>query len=254
MAHAAAGSKVLVALLLLVSAASESLRAQSSASADTSKPLRRALAAQGIALESVVAVQRTARNVVVDTHVNPSAGHIVVLTRDLAPVTTLSGWTLRLLPDGTILYHRSSVHFAPTHWAEVWTWNPVTRRDARLYPNTPWDSIRRTYVDTVRAIYRRVGADWFRANNHHMDADRFDTRLGDTIVVASSGRTLAFPITFGGGAGTPAATPPLDVVVVCRAVATKRSRCTEQPFAPLARIHPGWSTPDILADLVGSRR
>ena len=245
---------MLAALLVLVSAAGEPLRAQSSASVDTSKALRQALAAQGIALESVVAVQRTERHVVVDTHVNPSAGYIVVLTRDLAPVTTLPGWTLRLLSDGTILYHRSSVHFAPTHWAEVWTWNPVTRREARLYPNAPWDSVRRAYVDTVRAIYRRAGADWFRANNHHMDADRFDTRLGDTIVVASSGRTLAFSITFGGGAGTPAATPPLDVVVVCRAVATSRSRCTERPLAALAGIHPGWSTPDILADLAGSRR
>jgi hypothetical protein len=243
-----AASKVLVAILAMTSAPSPA-RSQV-VEADTSTAFRQALAAEGIAAESVVRILGTKRFLVADTHINPSAGTIVVLTRERALVTTLPGWTLRVLPGETILYHRNNVHFAPTHWAELWTWDPTTRRDVRLYPNAPYDSLRRAYIDSVKTIYARVGPDWFRANNHHMDAERFDSRLGDTVVVARSGRTLAFPIMFGGGEGTPAATPPLDVVVVCREVGTKRAQCREQSLAALARGHSGWSTLDILNALL----
>jgi len=159
-----------------------------------------------------------------------------------------------VLPTDIVLYHRNNVHFAPTHWAELWTWDPATGRDTRLYPNAPADSLRRAYVDTVRSIYRRVGEEWFRANNHHKDPQRFDTRVGDTIVVAPSGRTIAFMMTFGGGEGTPAATPPLEVAVLCRAVGTTRSQCREYSAGALARVHPGWTQNQLLDDLVSSRR
>ncbi len=248
----AAASKVAGTILVAVSSPVEA-RAQA-VDRDTSTALREALAARGIALESVVSIRRTERFVVADLALNPSAGTIVVLTRGLAPVTTLPGWTLRILPGEAIVYHRNSVHFAPTHWAEVWTWDPATGRDTRLYPNAPWDSVRRAYLDTVNAIYDRAGPAWFTANNHHRDPERFDSQLGDTIVVAASGRALAFPVTFGGGEGTPAETPRLDVIVLCRNVGTKRARCTERSLAAVARARAGWSTLRILDDLVGNRR
>jgi hypothetical protein len=113
--------------------------------------------------------------------------------------------------------------------------------------------VRRAYVDTVRAIYRRVGEDWFRANNHHGDPVRFDSRLGDTVVVARLGRTLAFTVTYGGGQGTPVESPQLEVAVVCRGVGTVQARCRERPLVELLARHPGWSGLDLLRDLVGVR-
>ena len=83
-----------------------------------------------------------------------------------------------------------------------------------------------------------------------MDAERFDTRLGDTVVVARSGRAIAFPITFGGGEGTPAATPTLDVVVVCRDVGTERARCVEQPLAAVQARFPARVLSEILSLLL----
>jgi len=202
---------------------------------------------------ALMGIQHTRRNILVDTHVNPSAGTIVVLSRTLARVASLPGWVLRVLPTDVVLYQRNTVHFAPTHWAELWTWDPVTRRDARLYPTAPYDSVRRAYVDTVRAIYRRIGAGWFRAHNHHGAPARFDTRLGDTVVVAPSGRALAFMVTFGGGEGTPAETPRLEVAVVCRGVGMVQARCRERPLAELLARHPGSSVVDLLGELVGVR-
>jgi hypothetical protein len=42
-------------------------------------------------------------------------------------------------------------------------------------------------------------------------------------------------VELGGGDGTPAATPHLEVSVRCEAVGTDRSRCTETRVAPTAR-------------------
>lgn len=236
-------------VLAVLAGAASSVWAQTSVPLDSAK-LRRVLAAESISVESVGEIHQTARHVFLDTHINPSAGRIIVLTRDLKRVIALEGWVLRVLPGDVVLYHRNSVHFAPTHWVELWTWDPATGRDRPLYPSAPPDSLRRAYVDSVRSVYRRVGEPWFRANNHYMDPDRFDSRLGDTIVVSSSGRAVAFMVTFGGGEGTPAATPPLEVAVVCRDVVTRQSRCTEWAASELAKAHPGWTPIQILNDLV----
>jgi hypothetical protein len=83
MAHAVAVSKVLRAAVVFACGPTAVLA--QAAPPYTSKALRDALAAQGIEFQSVVGVHRTAHHVVVDTHINPSAGSVVVLTRDLEP-------------------------------------------------------------------------------------------------------------------------------------------------------------------------
>ena len=180
---------------------------------------------------TVLRIHHSDRHVLLDTHRNPSAGMIIVLSRQLTPVAALDGWVLRVLTAGVVLYHRSSVHFAPTHSAELWTWDGATGRDLRLYPGVPPDSVRRAYIDTVEAIYRRTGEAWFRANNHHMGPVRFDSRLLDSVTVGPTGRDMTFVVRFGGGDGTPAATPTLDVVVRCRDVGLRSARCSDAPLS-----------------------
>jgi hypothetical protein len=204
-------------------------------------------------LGSIVAIHHTARFLLLDSHTTPSAGMLGVLTRTLAPVTALPGWLLEVLPDDVVLYHRNMAHFAPTHSAELWTWDPKTGRDARLYPNQPWDSVRQAYIDTTRAIYQRVGEHWFNAHNHHMDPERFDTTLEDSVVVDATGHRVAFRMRFGGGEGTPAETPSLEVVVICRDVGSARAACSETPLATLQRRYPQRRPIEILHDLLGNR-
>jgi hypothetical protein len=76
----------------------------------------------------------TGRYLFTDTHINPSAGTLVVLARDRSKVAELPGWFLAAMGNDVVIYHRNQVHFAPTHALEIWTYDPVTRRDARLYP------------------------------------------------------------------------------------------------------------------------
>src|ERR1700746_3682239 len=68
------------------------------------------------------------------THLNPSAGCTIVLSRDLAVQGVLPGWVLALFADGAIVYQRSQVHFAPTHYAELFLHDDPHHRDVQIYP------------------------------------------------------------------------------------------------------------------------
>lgn len=163
---------------------------------------------------SVLEIHHTAARIYLDTHTNPSAGTIVVLDRQLRPVAALDGWLLRLLPGGAALYQHSAVHFAPTHSAELWLYDAAPGRDVRLYPSEPSGAVRQRYIDSTRALYARLGEDWFRVHNYPMDPELFDSSLEGEVSVSDSGRVLSFVMRFGGGEA-PAATPAMEVLVRC---------------------------------------
>jgi hypothetical protein len=202
---------------------------------------------------SVLAIHHSARHLFLDTHLTPSAGMVVVLSRALRPVTELQGWLLRILPAGVVLYHGNQVHFAPIHPFALWTWDEATGREALLYPARPYDAVRRRYIDSTRALYARLGDDWFREHNHPMDPEFFGSRLSDTLVTNEAGTDAAFLVRFGEGSGRPADPPPLDVLVTCRGIASPRPRCTELELVQAQAAHPGWGTLPLLNDLVGNR-
>lgn len=195
---------------------------------------------------SALRVSRSRDHLFVDTHINPSAGTLLVLSEKLELVTALNGWSELLLPGGAMVYQRSTVHFASTHPAELWLYDPGRRRDVALYPTQPYAAVRREYVERVRDIYARLGEDWFRLNNHHMMAEQFESNLGDPVA-DSTGTRIAFIARFGDGGGSRAATPLVEVLVVCVDV-TRESRCTELELSALRQLHPDWSDARILQD------
>jgi len=201
---------------------------------------------------SVLAIRHTALQIFLDTHLNPSAGILVVLSRALQPVAELEGWLLRTLPAGVVLYHRNQVHFASTHPVELWTWNAVDGRDRLLYPATPYGAVRRRYLETTRALYARLGEDWFREHNYNMDPEQFGGRLGDTLVTNQAGSDAAFVVRFGEDNGLAADPPPLEVVVTCRGITTTKPVCTEAELTHAQAKHPGWAILQLLNDLMGN--
>ena len=134
------------------------------------------------------------RYIYVDHHVNPSAGRLVVLTKRLTRIAELPGWLLGIVGDDVALYHRNQVHFAPTHAVELWTYDPVTRRDTRLYPARLED---------------------------------IDSRLRDSVTIDRVRRTVEFRIERG-TADRSASSTPSFIVVRCERVATTRQRCAER--------------------------
>jgi hypothetical protein len=86
---------------------------------------------------TVEKIARHGRWVYVDTHLNPSAGGLLVLTADLKVRRKLYGWTEHILEDDRVVYHNSTVHFAPAHPGSLNLYDPRTDFDVPLYPSKP---------------------------------------------------------------------------------------------------------------------
>ena len=78
--------------------------------------------------------KRTLRFVHLGFHINPSAERLLVLSRDLKFQKELYGWVVATLPDESIVFHHSQIHFAPTHWLELSVFNPTTSKTKQVYP------------------------------------------------------------------------------------------------------------------------
>jgi hypothetical protein len=182
-------------------------------------------------LGSLMKITPTRHYLYLDTHNTPSAGIVLVLTKRLRPVAALAGWIVKLLPHEMVLYHRDMPHFAPTHSAELWLYDPRSGRDVKLYPTKPYQPIRRQYIEQVRKIYAALGEEWFMIHNHHMDPERFDSSLEEPITVSRNGTVVSFGMLFGTPPLSPASTPELDLIVTCRNILSAKPRCTEAKLA-----------------------
>ena len=136
----------------------------------------------------------TPNHVYLRIHTNPSAAYTLVLTKDLKFQTVLCGWLEKIFDDGTLVYHNSQVHFAPTHSAEISIYNPHTKVDKKIYPAKPYSKIRTEHIRKVKAAYEKIGDDWFRNNNHHMDPERFNNHLRSEVTIDNEKRSLSFVI------------------------------------------------------------
>ena len=194
---------------------------------------------------SVMAIHHAGRYLYLETHLNPSAGTTIVLNRSLRPIAALDGWTLVVLPEGRVIYEQSMVHFAPTHSVALRTYDPVSKADEALYPRKPFEAVRRAYVDSRKALYARLGEDWFREHNRSTDPEDFDSELLDSVVTNPAGTVAAFAIRFGRDDAEPA-TLVLEVVVTCIDLETIRPRCAEMRLDELRHRHPEWDTRESL--------
>jgi hypothetical protein len=143
---------------------------------------------------SVTAIRPSVHGFYVGTHRNPSAGCTIVLTHDLAVQTTLYGWLLNVFGDGTVVYHNSQLHFAPTRYAEMSIYHPQRSSRVKIYPMKPYQRIRTEHINKVRTIYR--DDNWCRLRNHHCDPERFDNFLAGSVEINNTTGALAFVIKF----------------------------------------------------------
>jgi hypothetical protein len=145
-------------------------------------------------LGSAVSIRVSAHAIYIGTHLNPSAGCTIVLSRGLAVQAVLPGWVLALFADETIVYERSQVHFAPTHYAELFLHDEPHHHDRQLYPMKPYQRIRIDHMHKVRRIYSNK--EWCRDHNHHCDPERFDNFIVGDVAVNDTTGALAFQVWF----------------------------------------------------------
>jgi hypothetical protein len=141
--------------------------------------------------------KRTPRFIHLGFHINPSAERLLVLSRDLKFQKELYGWVVATLPDETIVYHHSQIHFAPTHWLELSVFNPTTLKTKQIYPPKPNQPVRRSFIERVNRAYQERGEEWFMRHNHHMDPELFDSLLVGDVMVNTTAKAMAFTVRYG---------------------------------------------------------
>ncbi len=95
-----------------------------------------------------------------DTHINPSAGCLLVVSRNLEFRAALYGWYLAAFGEGLIVFEPSEVHFASVHPAELAVYDARTRQEMALFrANLFRRSVRLTALNWPSSIaHMKIGA------------------------------------------------------------------------------------------------
>jgi hypothetical protein len=157
-------------------------------------------------LGSALALEATADGFLLTTHLSPSAECTMVLSTDLALRATLYGWPVATLADGSIVYHRSQIHFAPVHAAEIAVYNRRTGRSYTIYPSKPYQAVRLSEIAKLTEFFD-AHVDWCNRYNHPCDPESFDNALDGPVVTNSQTNSLAFVIDYGTDLADPGAPP-----------------------------------------------
>jgi hypothetical protein len=129
-------------------------------------------------------------------HDNPSAGKVLVLSRELSFQTALSGWPLATFDNDILVFHKSQIHFAPIHAAEIAIYDPHVGREEQIYPRKPFQEIRLRHIEALRKVYEPRPTEWFMQRNHPTDPEWFNNYLVGDVAVSDAQDALAFVIAF----------------------------------------------------------
>ncbi|OLC97332.1 MAG: hypothetical protein DMG35_16955 [Acidobacteria bacterium] len=144
---------------------------------------------------SILRVAALGSRLFLDTHINPSAGCLLVLSPDLKLEASLYGWLLGQLGTDLLVYHRSQIHFAPVHPAEIALYDLRTRRDVTFFPTKPDSAIRRARTAQLAEFYK-VNKGWCNKNDDPCDPENFDYALQGEVATNEAEGAIAFLISY----------------------------------------------------------
>lgn len=144
---------------------------------------------------SVLSIAASAGRYFIETHINPSAGCVLVLSEELKPQTSLYGWLLGRLGEDGAIYHRSEVHFAPVHPAEIAYYDLRTKRDVTIFPRKPASAIRRARTTQLAEFYK-ANPEWCNKNDDPCDPEEFDSNLEGQLAINEAEAAVAFLISY----------------------------------------------------------
>jgi hypothetical protein len=171
---------------------------------------------------SVLHLRRGAGHLYISGHSSPSAAPLLVLSETLELRRELDGWPMLVLADGRLVFHRSMIHFSPAHAGALALYDPVSNREAPLYPPPG--------VDNQRGGEKVPGTDlWIDRSFTDMKRGK---AAGTIEFVAIEQRIRQNERSGGDPAG-----PEQRLRVVCN-VAGARTVCTAQPVRQPANALP----------------
>ncbi len=169
---------------------------------------------------SVLAIAAIWDSFALETHINPSAGCEIILSHDLKPKTSLYGWTVGHFGNGGIIYHRSQIHFATVHPAEVAIYDPATNKDFNIFPRKPFQQVRLQLTENLRGFYK-THVDYCQKADDPCDPDYFDSSIEGKVVTDDKEHAIAFVVSYeqqGFGQDEKKPAGPKEVVYVYRYV------------------------------------
>ncbi len=167
-----------------------------------------------ICMGSALAVSEREGFITVETHINPSAGCVLVLTPDLSFSAGLWGWVLARV-NGEILFEESMIHFANIHDARLSLYNPRQRQAVSIYPANVDDARRKFSAELKKHL---PSAEWCAEQNNLCNPESFSTDI-DHVTVGEQGRSFAFDAEMnaeGFGEDAARSVQPRTVHYVCR--------------------------------------
>ncbi len=166
-------------------------------------------------LGSALSVKEHRSLVYIDTHSNPSAGCVIILSSDLKLKTALSGWVIGLLGADYAIVQESEIHFMSVHPLHIQVFDIKQNRAIEVYPpqNDLW---RRQFS---HAIKPRISDKWCMQNNAQCDPGNFDVVLKAKAAVNEEAKTFGFEATFnasGFGDSAEKHVPPRTIAYIYR--------------------------------------
>lgn len=146
-------------------------------------------------LGAVLDIRASKESYFLDTHINPSAGCLLILSRDLNLRAALSGWYLGHFEDGSVVHQLSEVHFAAVHPAEVALYNWKNKRDTPLFLPKTHPPILSAHIAMLRAFYL-AHEDWCMRNNSPCDPERFDSSVVGKVALDNREHAVALVISY----------------------------------------------------------
>jgi hypothetical protein len=171
-------------------------------------------------LGSVMQVEAFSDVLVIETHINPSAGCELVLSPDFKLKTSLYGWTLGHFEDGSIIYHRSEVHFATVHPSEIAFYDAASGKDYTIFPRKPFQQVRLGLIEQLGEFFK-THQDYCQKADDPCDPEEFDSDIKGKIAVNDREHAIAFVVSYalqGYGQGKEKPSGPSEVVYVYRNV------------------------------------
>jgi len=164
-----------------------------------------------ICMGSVLGIAEAAGFVTIDTHINPSAGCLLVLTDQLQFQAQLYGWALAPLSDGALLLQGSEVHFAATHPASLFVYSPQTDALEKVYPRDA-DPDRKDYVEAIHRALNEAGIPLHcRARDTSCIAELLSSSISE-VLVAADGRSFRFTAQLSSEGWTPDDQEPRELI------------------------------------------
>ncbi|HEY6412511.1 MAG TPA: hypothetical protein VIX42_02415 [Edaphobacter sp.] len=125
--------------------------------------------------------------IVIHTNISPSAECALILTSDLNFVAGLGGWVLATI-DGNLIFEENTIHFAPTHPAQICAYNLRQKKLTSIYP-AETDAARTQF--SAELHNHMASSKWCNEQNNPCDPENFSTNI-EHITVNESHRSFAF--------------------------------------------------------------